>query len=759
MELALETPRATAARMMTVAPLVEELRASFYRVGQALASSLNLEETLRLIAESAAEITRAQAATVHLLEDEGRRLIIKAATGPALNTLSRLQALDSEALTETIARHRQAVQVADLTTDPRLSEHVAQICAETGRELRAYLAVPLTLRGQVMGVLAIGRAAAGGFSTAEVELLSSFASQAAIAIENTRLFSALQDKLREMSGLYEVSLAFGALPKLEDTYGQLVARIAGLLDVERCALMIPRESGDALVAQPQAFGFSTMETQDLVLPLAEENASSRVWQTLRPYLTNNAQADSGNLNHFAQAFGDRSLLIVPMVVEGKPLGLIRASNKRSGRFTNHDMRLLTVFATQAAVVLRNAMLYREVARERQRLRAIFDNASDGITIIDKDRRIIAFNPAMERLTGWTAEQAYGVHCHDVYQSHDEKGTSLCDVSCPLSQLLCQPPTLPYIESIMTTRDGHQRDIAVSYSPIAPSGDPDSPEAGHVVAIVRDISRSKDVERQKTQFVSTVSHELRTPLASIKASVGVLIASMPEETPDPIMRLLRNIDRSTHRLESIVLDLLDLSRLQSGRVRLSKRHVDLAEISTEAIATVKPLTDAKAQTIELVAPKRAVTLHADRQRLGQVILNLLSNAHKYSPAGGKITVRLSRRLHDVVCAVEDSGPGIPSEEQELIFERFYRPENGVTQANVGTGLGLPIAKALVELHGGRIWLRSEVGRGSAFYFSVPRGDAAGAEDHVGSSAGGVIAGSSAPSPTVAAGIIESRSKQL
>lgn len=733
------------------APLLEELRSSFYRVGQALASSLNLEETLRLIADAAADIMRAHAATVHLLDGERHGLVLKAASGLAQETLGRLQMAETEALIEGTARHRQSVQVPDLADDDRL----ALLALVPGREIRAYLAVPLMLRGQVMGVLAIGRRKAGAFSTSEVELLSSFASQASVAIENARLFAALQEKLREMSGLYEVSLAFGAMTRLEDTYGEIVGRISALLDVERCAILLPDESSEELIAQPQAVGLDHGQVASLRLSLAEDNASRRVWETGRPYLSNSAQTDSRNTHRFARAFGDRSLLVVPMVVEGKTIGLLRASNKRSGRFTNNDVRLATIFATQAAVVLRSAILYREVAQERQRLRAIFDNASDGIAIIDQDRRIVAMNAAMERLTGWRADEAVGACCEDVYQSHDEKGLSYCSQACPLPGLLCSRGavatptsrpgpgasearlgTMPYVETIITTRDGKERDVAVSYSPISVGLDGDSP-SGQVVAIIRDISRAKEVERAKTQFVSTVSHELRTPLASIKASVGVLLASMPEDTPEPIMRLLRNVDRSALRLESIVLDLLDLARLQSGRVRLSRRQVDLAEVASEALATIKPLADEKSQTLSLVVPARAtpvdaphphvavdaphphVTVNADRQRLGQVLLNLLSNAHKYTQEGGQITVRLARRGREVVCSVQDSGPGIPPEEQDRIFERFYRPENGVTQANVGTGLGLPIARALVELHGGRIWVRSTVGLGSTFYFSIPR----------------------------------------
>ena len=697
-------------------PLLAELRSSFYRVGQALASSPDLDETLRLIADLTADIMRAQAATVHLVEDDGRGILLKASSGPTSAILERLQVAYSEALIDGIIRHRQAVQVPHLL----LAYSPSDLTDAEGREIGAYIGVPLLLRGQVMGVLAIARRDSAVFSSAEVELLSSFASQAAVAIENSRLFAALQDKLREMSGLYEVSLAFGAMTRLEDTYAELVGRIGKLLDVERCIILLPDYERREFYAQNQALGLAPDQASAMRLPMDGEFASARVWRSGRPYLTNAAQSDPRNLHQYTLALSERSLLIVPMVAEGKPFGLLRASNKRSGRFHNGDVRLLTIFAMQAAIVIRSAVLFREVAQERQRLKAIFDNASDGIAIIGRDQRIIEMNPAMERLTGWRAGDAVGTKCNEVYNSHDDRGFSLCKLACPVVRLQQGEAIQPYIETVITTRDGRERDVAVSYSPIMSGGHSESDplSAGQFVAIVRDITHSKEIERTKTQFVSTVSHELRTPLAAIKASTGVMLASMPPETPEPLMRLLRNIDRSTQRLESIVSDLLDLSRLQSGRVQLSLRTIDLNDVAAEAVAMVRPLADGKQQTLNLALPKRPSLANGDRQRLGQVLVNLLSNAVKYTPNRGRVVVSVGQQDQEIVCGVEDDGPGIPVEEQERIFERFYRPDNAPTLANQGTGLGLPIAKALIELHEGRIWLRSESGRGSAFYIALP-----------------------------------------
>jgi PAS domain S-box-containing protein len=365
------------------------------------------------------------------------------------------------------------------------------------------------------------------------------------------------------------------------------------------------------------------------------------------------------------------------------------------------------------------MLYREVAQERQRLRAIFDNASDGIAIIDSARRIVALNPAMEAMTGWTAAEAIGSLCSQVYHGPDPGGRRHCAGSCPLGPVFGCSDVEPYVETTITSRDGRRRDVAISYSALDSHLEGSSPVAGHVVAIVRDVSRAKQLERAQAQFVSTVSHELRTPLASMKASVGLLMASMPSDSPEPLLRLVRNIDRSTQRLESLVSDLLDLARLHSGRVVLSPRRFDFVDALSEALATMKPLFDAKRQESSLQAPRRGCVAYGDRQRIGQVLLNLLSNANKYTPVGGRIDVRVHSRRGETICEVADTGPGISPEDQDRIFEQFYRAEGAPTESNVGTGLGLPIAKALVELHGGTIGVRSEPGAGSTFYFSIPR----------------------------------------
>ena len=236
------------------------------------------------------------------------------------------------------------------------------------------------------------------------------------------------------------------------------------------------------------------------------------------------------------------------------------------------------------------------------------------------------------------------------------------------------------------------------------------------------ARSAERERVERDLLNTVSHELRTPLTAIKTGVSGLLAGSAARPPAEA-RLLQNIDRSTERLILLINDVLDMARLRAGRVTLAREQLDLGEVIQDALATVRPLAEAKNQTLVTDLPARAaqcacgLQAPADRRRVEQVLLIILNNATKYTPPGGRITVGAAAEPGQVRVWVHDTGPGIDPADQRRIFERFYigPREGGRPDA---TGLGLAIANSLIELHGGQIGVQSSPGTGSLFYFTLP-----------------------------------------
>lgn len=229
---------------------------------------------------------------------------------------------------------------------------------------------------------------------------------------------------------------------------------------------------------------------------------------------------------------------------------------------------------------------------------------------------------------------------------------------------------------------------------------------------------RDLERQKDRFFANISHDLRTPLAAIKASIGVVLANEPPGTSEPIHRLLVNIDLAADEMAVLVDDLLQLNRLQAGRVRLRPTRLDLRERVLRAAQALEPLAGTRRQRVEVEVPPEPVEIVADADQFDRILRNLLGNAHKHGRDGGLIRLCLYPADAGAVrIAVSDDGPGVPPAEQERIFERYYQIESEARRSP-GSGLGLPIARALVELHGGQLTLESLPGAGATFWVRLP-----------------------------------------
>lgn len=232
-------------------------------------------------------------------------------------------------------------------------------------------------------------------------------------------------------------------------------------------------------------------------------------------------------------------------------------------------------------------------------------------------------------------------------------------------------------------------------------------------------RLSELERLRTDLLSTIAHELRTPLTAVRTCAGVLRDPDTAPTATERLTLLATIERNADRMQRIVGDILEIARFRTGEIVLQLRRFDAAEIARTAIASIEPLASQRRQLLELVAPAAPIRVYGDRRRLEQALVNFVSNAVKYAPAGSRIEVRVAARHDEVSWAVRDDGPGIPPEDQPRLFERFFVGRNDRDGATGrGVGLGLPTALAIAQAHGGRIDVLSTPGRGSTFTLVVP-----------------------------------------
>ena len=406
----------------------------------------------------------------------------------------------------------------------------------------------------------------------------------------------------------------------------------------------------------------------------------------------------------------RQVVGLPLLLEDKLIGVIYVFRTRDAAFSNDDRLVLSSFADQAAIAVRNATLYQRLAEEKDRLDAIIEHSADGVLILDAQCNVETINRKLSEMTGWTPEAAEGQPCHRVIALRDAHGASVCEEDCPLQSLSHQESMLA--EGDIVRADGHKTSVSITYSPLYD----DEGELAHIVGSVHDVSRFREAQEMKEVFISVISHELKTPVALIKGYANTLRREDARWDADTVRESLTIIEEESDRLDRLINDLLQASRIQAGTLQLELGDVSVPKLAAKTLERFR--VQALKHEIKLDFPADFPPLLADEERLLQVFSNLLGNALKYSPDGGVVTVGGRVKGDMVEFWVSDQGIGISAEEQQRLFEPFYRVDSGLGRKTQGVGLGLYLCRAIIEAHGGRIWVESSPGTGSTFRFTLP-----------------------------------------
>jgi len=431
-----------------------------------------------------------------------------------------------------------------------------------------------------------------------------------------------------------------------------------------------------------------------------------------------------NIAHKAN-LGLTQVIRLPLSSGGEVNGLIYVFQTGSYYFVEDAPNLLRSFAEQAAIAVRNARLYQQVIQEKQRLDAILEQSADGVMILDKHLTVNVLNRALSHMTGWTAADAIGCSHNDVIVWETLK--SEADLNAALAQQWPLPNAAPlYVEG-----EAHRRrdaacpteretiSLGITYAPLMDAD-------GHmtdIIASVRDLTRYREEQALQKTFISVISHELKTPVSIIKGYAGTLRRPDARWSPAVLDESLSVIEEEADNLNELIDNLLEVSRLQAGTFTLEiSDEVSLPRLS--ASVARKFATQAPAHRIEVDFSPGFPTTVGDERRLTQVLNNLVSNAIKYSPDGGLITIIGAMHPEHVTVSVCDEGIGIAARDQHRIFQKFSRIDNALSRKTEGTGLGLFLSRAIIEAHGGRIWFRSNSDHqpgapGTTFTFSLPR----------------------------------------
>lgn len=369
--------------------------------------------------------------------------------------------------------------------------------------------------------------------------------------------------------------------------------------------------------------------------------------------------------------------------------------------------LVEALASQIEIRRENERLFKETVDQRSHLSDVIGNTSDGIFVVSSDRALLSWNPAMERITGIARSAAVNRPCDEVLTLRaDGDGAEPGDLA-PLRLEYPEPQ-----DALLTRPDGSERWIRYTSSPMPAN----KGERTAFVIVARDVTTELETEQLKNDFVATVSHELRSPLTPLKGFIAALRDNLVDDSPEARGEYYAIMWRSVERLEHLIGDLLDVSRVEAGKLTLEAKPFELGRVIDACVRQAHREYGARA--VEVLEPEQALFVVADAFRVEQVVMNLLSNAFKYSTPESPIEVRISPTGIFATVDVHNEGDGIPVADQPYVFDRFYRTDSGLTREVGGVGLGLFICKRLVEVMGGDLELRSSPGRGCTFSFTMP-----------------------------------------
>lgn len=432
------------------------------------------------------------------------------------------------------------------------------------------------------------------------------------------------------------------------------------------------------------------------------------------------QESPNRKDKFLESLGVRSALAIPLEIDGRVLGAVLFGHRELHRFTPDETDLARLTAYQSALFLENSLLVTGSDVERVVARAVLESMADGVMTLDWEKKITSFNPAAEQITGWRAEDAIGRTCAEVIRARylcpgsSEPGS--CAENCPLLTLLADQELMERgltVEGEAVHKSGEPRFLSSTYSVVADRGD----LLGAVV-LFRDITDKKRLEEMKSDYAAALSHDLKTPLTAMKGYAVTLLKYGDRLDEEARTEALQVINFEIDRVSRMFDNLLHQARLEAG-----VRNTHLTQVApAEVIRHVVSLYAFSGRNHELVSEADPdLVMKTDRDQLDQVLNNLVSNSLKYTPDGSRVVVRC-RLLEDgqtVLFEVEDNGPGISKEDQPYVFQRFHRLGGARSRRVRGTGLGLHITRMLVESLGGETGVESQLGKGSRFWFTLPK----------------------------------------
>jgi GAF domain-containing protein/nitrogen-specific signal transduction histidine kinase len=582
----------------------------------------------------------------------------------------------------------------------------------------AMLNLPLVLGRELIGVVKWGDERANRrFGTSEIQFAKTLANQATIAVHNARLFEERARRISTLSELYQASAALSTSVELEEVLRRVSTVAREISRADAASLYLYDEHTDSFT-RAYAIGVTGDWSPS---HLRSTGMTRRVVKEGKPVLVLDTHTHPEVNPHTLEA-GIGSLVAVPLISQGQPVGVMYVGSFKTRQFDEGDVQIISALANQAAAAISNARLFSEVAEKRDQLQAILDSADDGMLIFEPGSRIVMVNPCLETMWnvphGWLNDRRLMELLNQPEVAIAAKLGYTPEALRQLLERLSTASELNWNKHIYQL-PGHSPARYVERTCL-PVLDAERVPIGWMM-LLRDVTEELEVQRIRDDLTNTIVHDLRSPLSSILGSLYFLEELAQNDQDSPAGQALAISIRSTNKLMQLVNSLLDIARLSTGQALVELRAQHLESVLDAAVEYLLPLAvESEIDLVRQVEPDLPLVL-IDEDKINRVLVNLIDNALKFTPRGGRITVSAERWVdgaeHSLVrCIVRDNGPGIPLEYRTRIFDRFVQIANRPGRRR-GTGIGLNFCQLAVEAHGGRIWVEEGPGGGSEFSFTL------------------------------------------
>jgi diguanylate cyclase (GGDEF)-like protein/PAS domain S-box-containing protein len=691
-----------------------------YEVAEQVNASLELAPCLDHIVDGAYRIFQAEKVSLMLIDESERVLRISAARNVPAEVMATVCVPLGDGLAGKVAESGEPLVVGNMDRDQSVSRNT-QRHYRTG----SFAILPLVNKNRVLGVLNLTNRSDGAeFSAADVALLTALSNQAAIAIANARLVAQIN---REKEQLHRRAYESDILARVSSSirYGLgyqhlidlLLVSLHELLDYDVfCSLLVLKGDEDFRTQSQRTtdeccIGAAQRVVLDALASRPLTAAAERRVRELR---------DGIGLYH-AAAGRPPSAISVPLEVGGQAIGMLAVTSARADAFSDEDAAVLHRIVRRMGETVER--LQATIRDEQDKMQSMVASMAEGVVMFDVDDQLVVLNRKARSMLGVSADEEFTTESLFASIVWKEIGEFIAK----------KPEEVDEVREFEVDAHPRPKTFAVALGPVV---NPNGERLGRL-AVIRDVTLERELERMKADFLAVVSHELRTPLTSIRMFTTNLLegveGDVTEGQRETLSRMLKNLER----LQRLINDLLDLSKLEAGKMQLDLQPLALPDVLRNTLEVFRPGAATKDVTVVLDVPDRLPVTWADADRIDQVLTNLVGNALKFTPAGGRITVSAQRRGPDpaerlgpdagpsplsgegyVTISVADTGDGLDEDDLEKVFDKFYQTDRSMGRKTGGTGLGLPICREIVQRHGGRIWAESVAGEGATFRFELP-----------------------------------------